>query len=222
MFYTWAGPEIAVATTKAYSAQLAAIYLLGLYMASEIKTIGRRDLKRYVRALLKLPEQIEDILERRGEIEKIAKKFYTKKDAYFLGRGEDYAAAMEGSLKLKEISYLHSEAYAAGELKHGTISLIEPKTFVVAIATSKTHYDKMLSNVEEVISRGASVVALTEEGNTALAKKADYLFTVPVTEDIFLPSLSVPPLQLLGYYVAKLKGLDVDKPRNLAKSVTVE
>lgn len=222
VLYTWAGPEIAVATTKAYSAQLAAIYLLGLYMASEIKTIGRRDLKRYVQALLKLPEQIEDILERRGEIEKIAKKFYTKKDAYFLGRGEDYAAAMEGSLKLKEISYLHSEAYAAGELKHGTISLIEPKTFVVAVATSKAHYDKMLSNVEEVISRGASVVALTEEGNTALAKKADYLFTVPVTEDIFIPSLSVPPLQLLGYYVAKLKGLDVDKPRNLAKSVTVE
>ncbi len=222
VLYTWAGPEIAVATTKAYSAQLAAIYLLALYMASEIKTIGRRDLKRYVQALLKLPEQIEDILERRGEIEKIAKKFYTKKDAYFLGRGEDYAAAMEGSLKLKEISYLHSEAYAAGELKHGTISLIEPKTFVVAIATSKAHYDKMLSNVEEVISRGASVVALTEEGNTALAKKADYIFTVPVTEDIFLASLSVPPLQLLGYYVAKLKGLDVDKPRNLAKSVTVE
>lgn len=222
VLYTWAGPEIAVATTKAYSAQLAAVYLLGLYMASEIKTIGRRDLKRYVQALLKLPEQIEDILERRDEIEKIAKKFYTKKDAYFLGRGEDYAAAMEGSLKLKEISYLHSEAYAAGELKHGTISLIEPKTFVVAIATSKMHYDKMLSNVEEVISRGACVVALTEEGNTALAKKADYLFTVPVTEDIFLPSLAVPPLQLLGYYVAKLKGLDVDKPRNLAKSVTVE
>lgn len=222
VMYTWAGPEIAVATTKAYSAQLAAIYLVALYMASEIKTIGKREKKRYIEALLKLPEQVEDILSRRGEIEKIAKKFYTKKDAYFLGRGADYAAAMEGSLKLKEISYLHSEAYAAGELKHGTISLIEPKTFVVAIATSRAHFDKMLSNVEEVISRGASVVALTEEGNKALDGKADFVFRVPVTEDIFLPSLSVPPLQLLGYYVATLKGYDVDKPRNLAKSVTVE
>lgn len=222
VLYTWAGPEIAVATTKAYSAQLSAIYLFALYMAQELKTIGKRDLKRYIGALLKLPEQVESILERRSEIEAIAKKFYTKKDAYFLGRGEDYAAAMEGSLKLKEISYVHSEAYAAGELKHGTISLIEPKTFVVALATSRAHFDKMLSNVEEVITRGASVFALAEEGNDTIAKKADYVFYVPVTEDIFLPSLAVPPLQLLGYYVSKLKGYDVDKPRNLAKSVTVE
>ena len=222
VLYTWAGPEIAVATTKAYSAQLSAIYLFALYMAQELKTIGKRDLKRYIGALLKLPEQVESVLERRSEIEAVAKKFYTKKDAYFLGRGEDYAAAMEGSLKLKEISYVHSEAYAAGELKHGTISLIEPKTFVVALATSRAHFDKMLSNVEEVITRGASVFALAEEGNDTIAKKADYVFYVPVTEDIFLPSLAVPPLQLLGYYVSKLKGYDVDKPRNLAKSVTVE
>lgn len=222
VLYTWAGPEIAVATTKAYSAQLSAIYLLALYMSDQIRTIGKRELKRYIAALELLPDQVESILARRSEIEAIAKKFYSKKDAYFLGRGEDYAAAMEGSLKLKEISYVHSEAYAAGELKHGTISLIEPKTFVVAVATSAIHFDKMLSNVEEVISRGAMVFAVAEEGNTIIEKKADYTFYIPKTEDIFLPSLTVPPLQLLGYYVSKLKGYDVDKPRNLAKSVTVE
>lgn len=222
VLYTWAGPEIAVATTKAYSTQLAAVYLLALYMAQELKTLGKRELKRYIAALLKLPEQVEEILSRRDEIFAIAKKVSSKKDAYFIGRGEDYAAAMEGSLKLKEISYVHSEAYAAGELKHGTISLMEPNTFVVAIAASNRHFDKMLSNVEEVITRGARVFALAEESNTVIEKKADYTFYLPETEEIFLPSLTVPPLQLLGYYVAQIKGYDADKPRNLAKSVTVE
>lgn len=222
VLYTWAGPEIAVATTKAYSTQLAAMYLLALYMADQLRSVSRRDFKRYLAELVALPDKVELIIARRHEIEKIAKKYYARKDAYFLGRGEDYAAAMEGSLKLKEISYMHSEAYAAGELKHGTISLIEPKTFVVALAASSLHFDKMLSNVEEVISRGASVFALAEEGNDVIAQKADHVFYIPQTADIFLPSLSVPPLQMLAYYVATAKGLDVDKPRNLAKSVTVE
>ncbi len=222
VLYTWAGPEIAVATTKAYSTQLASLYLIALYMAEQMRTISRREIKRYLTQLSELPDKITQIIERRSEIEKIAKKFYACKDAYFIGRGEDYAASMEGSLKLKEISYIHSEAYAAGELKHGTISLIEPKTFVVALAVTSRHFDKMLSNIEEVLSRGAEVFALAQDGNTTIEKKVRHVFYIPQTDELFLPSLAVPPLQFLAYYITKLKGLDADKPRNLAKSVTVE
>ncbi|MDP4134103.1 MAG: glutamine--fructose-6-phosphate transaminase (isomerizing) [Bacillota bacterium] len=222
ILYTWAGPEIAVATTKAYSTQLSAIYLIALYMADLLGTIEKDQLDKYVKALYDLPDKVEKVIEKREEIKAVADEYCKIEHAFFIGRGTDYAAAMEGSLKLKEISYVHSEAYAAGELKHGTISLIENGTLVVAVAASKNHFDKMLSNIEEVRARGAVIYALCGEGNKLIEKKAKYVFYIPDTEDIFTPSLVVPPMQLFGYYVSKAKGLDVDKPRNLAKSVTVE
>ena len=222
VLYTWAGPEIAVATTKAYSTQLTAIYLLTLYMAQTLDLVSDAELAEYIEALNTLPDNIEKILDNKGDIQYAASQHYNSKSIFFLGRTLDYAVALEGSLKLKEISYIHSEAYAAGELKHGTIALIEPGTVVVALCTVRELYDKMLSNIKEVKARGAVVVAVAEEGNNGIEQEADYVIYVPKCNSMVMPSEVVLPLQLFSYYVASLKGLDIDKPRNLAKSVTVE
>lgn len=222
ILYTWAGPEISVATTKAYSAQLAAVYLISLYMAQELELLDASQLASYRQAILAIPGDVEKILEQKDTLSYLASQFYNMNDTFYIGRGVDYAAAMEGSLKLKEISYIHAEAYAAGELKHGTISLIEPGTLVVAVATGSQLFDKMLSNIKEVKARGAVVLALAAEGNTEIEKEADHVFYVPKTMDLFMPSMAVIPMQLFGYYISVLRGCDVDKPRNLAKSVTVE
>ena len=222
VLYTWAGPEIAVATTKAYSTQLTAIYLLSLYMGEQLGLIEKEQMEKYIRVLQQLPDNIKKILDNEGEIQYIASRYYNSKSVFFLGRTLDYAVALEGSLKLKEISYIHSEAYAAGELKHGTIALIEDGTVVVALCTVKKLFDKMLSNIKEVKARGAVVIAVAEEGHTEIEQEADYVIYVPKIDELAMPSEVVIPLQLFSYYVASLKGLDIDKPRNLAKSVTVE
>ena len=222
VMYTWAGPEIAVATTKAYSAQLAAMYLLTLKFGSVRGQISDEDMKGFIRDLKTLPEQIEMLLNNRDRIQRIASRFITAKDVFFIGRGIDYCIGLEGSLKLKEISYNHSEAYAAGELKHGTISLVEEGTPFVAIATQPDLIPKTVSNIVEVRSRGAFVLAVTNEDNTDIENVADYCIYVPRTNPWFANSLAIIPLQLFAYYVAVGKGCDVDKPRNLAKSVTVE
>lgn len=222
VLYTWAGPEIAVATTKAYSTQLTAIYLLALYMAQHLNRLDETQLSSYIKALEDLPGHIDRILDNKGEIQYTASLHFNSKSIFFLGRTLDYAVALEGSLKLKEISYIHSEAYAAGELKHGTIALIEKGTVVVALCTVKELYDKMLSNIKEVKARGAVVIAIAEEGHTEIEKEADHVIYVPKCNSLVMPSEVVVPLQLFAYYVASLKGLDIDKPRNLAKSVTVE
>lgn len=222
VLYTWAGPEIAVATTKAYSTQLTAIYLLSIYMAQELNIITPEVLAKYISALEALPDNISKILQSNAEVQYIASKCYNSKSVFYLGRTLDYAVALEGSLKLKEISYIHSEAYAAGELKHGTIALIEKGTVVVALCTVKSLFEKMLSNIKEVKARGASIIAVVEEGHTEIEKEADYVIYLPKCDGLVMPSEVVVPLQLLSYYVASLKGLDIDKPRNLAKSVTVE
>ena len=222
ILYTWAGPEIAVATTKAYSTQLAVIYMIALYMADKIGMVSKAEYAQIVEALQKLPEQVEEILSHKGKIQYYASQFFNCKSIFFIGRNLDYAVSMEGSLKLKEISYIHSEAYAAGELKHGTISLIEDGTLVVALATGNELYEKTISNVKEVKARGAVVLGLTTEDHEHVEDVCDCVIRIPKTHDILLPSLSVVPLQLFGYYVASLKGCDIDKPRNLAKSVTVE
>lgn len=222
VMYTWAGPEIAVATTKAYSAQLIAEYLLAIKFAYVRKQISGEDMKAFVRDLKKLPEQIELLLGNEKRIQKFANRYVTAKDVFFVGRGIDYAISMEGSLKLKEISYIHSEAYAAGELKHGTISLIEDGTLVAAVVTQKDLYPKTISNIKELTTRGAFVMAVTNEDNSALEQVADYVIYIPETNQYFTNSLAIIPLQMFGYYVSVGKGLDVDKPRNLAKSVTVE
>ena len=222
VMYTLAGPEIAVATTKAYSTQLAATYILSVQFAYLRGVINEEKYKYYVSELEALPGKISKVLEDKERIQWFASQFANATDAFFLGRGVDYATAMEGSLKLKEVSYIHSEAYAAGELKHGTISLIEPGRLVVSVMTQKNLFDKMVSNVTEVKSRGAYVFGLTSYGNYSVEELADFTLYVPVADPAFMPSLTVVPLQLLGYYVSVAKGLDVDKPRNLAKSVTVE
>ena len=222
VLYTWAGPEIAVATTKAYSTQLAAMYLLALYIAQETNKLAKEELKAYLDALCQLPDNVESILENKEKIQYIASKYYNSKHVFFLGRTLDYAIALEGSLKLKEISYIHSEAYAAGELKHGTIALIEEGSVVVALCTVKEMYDKMLGNIKEVKARGAIVIAVAEEGDDQIEHIADYVIYIPKCNSLVMPSEVVVPLQLFAYYVASLKGLDIDKPRNLAKSVTVE
>lgn len=222
ILYTWAGPEIAVATTKAYSTQLAVIYMIALYMADKIGMVSKAEYAQIVEALQKLPEQVEEILSHKEKIQYYASQFFNCKSIFFIGRNLDYAVSMEGSLKLKEISYIHSEAYAAGELKHGTISLIEDGTLVVALATGNELYEKTISNVKEVKARGAVVLGLTTEDHEHVEDVCDCVIRIPKTHDILLPSLSVVPLQLFGYYVASLKGCDIDKPRNLAKSVTVE
>lgn len=222
VMYTWAGPEIAVATTKAYSAQLIAHYLLALKFAQVRGKITTEELASYIKDLKKLPEQIELLLNNKERIQRFANRYVTAKDVFFIGRGIDYAISLEGSLKLKEISYIHSEAYAAGELKHGTISLIEEGTLVSAVVTQEDLYKKTISNIVEVRTRGAFVLAVTNEGNTEIEKAADYVIYIPQTNKYFTNSLAIIPLQLFGYYVAVGKGCDVDKPRNLAKSVTVE
>ena len=222
VFYTWAGPEISVATTKAYSTQLAAIYLIGILFGEVRECISREEADHYIQELLKLPEKIQRILDEKERIQWLANKFSHTKDVFFIGRGLDYAISMEGSLKLKEISYIHSEAYAAGELKHGTISLVENGVLVVGVATQQELFEKEISNLVEVKSRGASVLGLTSYGSYSMEDTADFTIYVPRTESCFATSLVVIPLQLLAYYISVARGLDVDKPRNLAKSVTVE
>ena len=222
VMYTWAGPEIAVATTKAYTAQLIAHYLLAIYFAQVKGAVTDEEVTEMLVDLKAIPAQIEMLLANKGNIQKIANRYVGAKDVFFIGRGIDYAIGMEGSLKLKEISYVHSEAYAAGELKHGTISLIEEGTLVAAIVTQKELYKKTMSNIVEVRSRGAVVLAVTNEDNTEIEKNADYVIYIPQTNKYFTNSLAIIPLQLFAYYVSVGKGCDVDKPRNLAKSVTVE
>ncbi len=220
--YTWAGPEIAVATTKAYSAQLAAMYLLAMKLG---KVRGTIDAKRYRKLLADLkciPDQIELLLGQKEKIQHFANRYLGARDIFFIGRGIDYAISLEGSLKLKEISYIHSEAYAAGELKHGTISLIEDQTLVVALSTQPELFKKTISNIVEVKARGAFVMAVTNEGNKEIEKASDYVVYIPETDPYFSNSLAIIPLQLFAYYIAVGRGCDVDKPRNLAKSVTVE
>ncbi|MCI9618523.1 MAG: glutamine--fructose-6-phosphate transaminase (isomerizing) [Dorea sp.] len=222
VMYTWAGPEIAVATTKAYSAQLIAMYLLAMKFACVRGELGDAELSEMLGEMKALPAQIEMILNNREKIQRFANRYLAARDIFFIGRGIDHAISMEGSLKLKEISYIHSEAYAAGELKHGTISLVEEGTLVAAVLTQKDLYKKMISNMEEVRTRGAFVMAVTVEGNTEVEKAADYVIYIPETNRYFTNSLAIIPLQLFAYYIAVGRGCDVDKPRNLAKSVTVE
>ena len=222
VMYTWAGPEIAVATTKAYSAQLTALYLLAMKLGKVRETISETEFLDMLEDLKRLPDQIEMLLSHKIKLQKFANRYIGAKDVFFIGRGIDYAISLEGSLKLKEISYIHSEAYAAGELKHGTISLIEEGTLVAAVSTQPSLYQKSISNIVEVKARGAFVLAVTCEGNTEIEKVSDYVVYIPKTNPFFANSLAIIPLQLFSYYVAVGKGCDVDKPRNLAKSVTVE
>lgn len=220
--YTWAGPEIAVATTKAYSAQLAALYMLAMKLAKVKGTVDDNRFRRLLTDLKRLPDQIERLLGQKEKIQHFANRYLGARDIFFIGRGIDYAISLEGSLKLKEISYIHSEAYAAGELKHGTISLIEDGTLVVAVSTQPALFQKTISNIVEVKARGAFVMAVTSEDNKAVEKASDYVVYLPETDPYFTNSLAIIPLQLFAYYVAVGRGCDVDKPRNLAKSVTVE
>lgn len=222
VMYTWAGPEIAVATTKAYTAQLIAQYLLAMKFAYVRGCIDNNILAEMLEDMKKLPAQVEMLLNNKEKIQKFANRYLAAKDIFFIGRGIDYAISLEGSLKLKEISYIHSEAYAAGELKHGTISLIEEGTLVAAVLTQEDLYKKMISNMVEVKTRGAFVMAVTNVDNTEVEKASDYVIYIPKTNKYFTNSLAIIPLQLFGYYVSIGRGCDVDKPRNLAKSVTVE
>ena len=220
--YTWAGPEISVATTKAYSTQMVVLYMIGMVLAQARGQIDQARYEELLEQLQTIPDKIETILNEKERIQWFAHKYAAAQDIFFIGRGIDYAACMEGSLKLKEISYIHSEAYAAGELKHGTISLIEDNVLVVALATQKELYGKTVSNIVEVKSRGAYVFGITAYGSYTMEDVADFTVYVPRTDDLFMTSLTVIPMQLFAYYVSVAKGLDVDKPRNLAKSVTVE
>ncbi|MCI8594086.1 MAG: glutamine--fructose-6-phosphate transaminase (isomerizing) [Oscillospiraceae bacterium] len=223
VIYTWAGPEIAVATTKAYSTQLAVTYLLGLKFAELLNTISDEDYGELVRALLTIPSKIEEILAHKEDIQHYAALYFNHNSVFFIGRNLDYAVSLEGSLKLKEICYIHSEAYAAGELKHGPISLVEDGTLVVALASCTNLFDKLMSNVKEVKARGADVLGISiESQREELHKSVDAAILVPDIHPMLLPSLDVIPMQLFAYYVALMRGCDIDKPRNLAKSVTVE
>lgn len=223
VIYTWAGPEIAVATTKAYSTQLAVMYLISLYMAEKLGMVTSGEYAKYVKEIESLPDRVDEILKSKDKIQYLASLFYNSHSIFFIGRNLDYAVSLEGSLKLKEISYIHSEAYAAGELKHGTISLIEEGTLVIALATCNDLFDKTVSNVKEVKARGAVVMGLTTKDHYEdMSGVCDHVVVIPDADELTLPSLAVVPLQLFGYYVASLKGCDIDKPRNLAKSVTVE
>ncbi len=222
VLYTWAGPEIAVASTKAYVTQLIAMYIIALYFAEVKESLSKEKILEIKKEMLNLPEKAEETLKHKEAAQKFASRTYMERDMFFLGRGLDYAVAMEGSLKLKEISYIHSEAYAGGELKHGPIALIEKGTIVVALITDINLRDKMVSNIKEVITRGAAVMGIALEGDAEAGKSIDSVIYIPNTLSILTPVLSVIPLQLISYYMAKQKGCDVDKPRNLAKSVTVE
>ena len=223
VLYTWAGPEIAVATTKAYSTQMAVLNMLGLYFGDILGTVDRQTYSEMVRDMQRLPEYIEKILDGAEAIHDIAKQICKSEDVFFIGRNLDYALSLEGSLKLKEISYIHAEAYASGELKHGTISLIEEGTLVIALGTYGPLFDKAMSNVVEVQARGANVLALTTRSHAEeMHRHVPMVMTIPDIHDMLLPQLGVVPLQLLAYYIALERGCDIDKPRNLAKSVTVE
>ena len=222
VLYTWAGPEIAVASTKAYNTQLSALYLIALDFASKRGTIDKDMFDSLISGLKDVPAAVEKVLENKEDIQKFASQHYNAKSVFFIGRGLDYALSMEGSLKLKEISYIHSEAYAGGELKHGTIALIEKGTLVVCPMTQDVLFDKMVSNIREVKARGAVVMAITQEKNTEVEKVADIVINIPNVNSMLAPIVAVTPMQLFAYYVSVQKGCDVDKPRNLAKSVTVE
>ena len=221
VFYTLAGPEISVATTKAYSAQLVAMYCLAVQLQSQRK-ITDEQYGYYISELQTIPEKMQKVLEDKERIQWFAAKYANAHDVFFVGRGIDYAVCLEGSLKLKEISYIHSEAYAAGELKHGTISLIEQGTLVIGVLTQSGLYEKTVSNMLECKSRGSYLMGLTTYGKYEIEDQVNFTVYVPKVDEHFVGSLAVIPLQLLGYYVSVAKGLDVDKPRNLAKSVTVE
>ncbi len=222
IFYTWAGPEIAVASTKAYTTQLMAFYMIALNLAQTKGSISEDEYFNMIEKLKEIPSKVEKVLECDDLVLDIAKELKDKKDIFYLGRGLDYALAMEGALKIKEISYTHAEAFAAGELKHGTIALIEDGTPVIVIATQELLFEKMISNMQEVKARGAKVIAISKEHNKEVEKSADRVIYLPEIDDMLSSILSVIPMQLLAYHVAKLRGCDIDKPRNLAKSVTVE
>lgn len=222
VLYTWAGPEIAVATTKAYTAQIAALILLSAYMAQEKGLLPDEERAGLIAALEALPEMARQLLDDKERVQYLASQYFNHNDIYFIGRGIDYSLSLEGSLKLKEISYIHSEAQAAGELKHGTISLVQPGTLVIALSTQKKLRDKMAGNIQEVRARGASVLAIALEDDGNIEAVCDHCLRVPALPDAVQPIITILPLQLFAYYVAALRGNDVDKPRNLAKSVTVE
>lgn len=223
VLYTWAGPEIAVATTKAYTTQMVLLIMLGVYLAKELEQIEQDEYEAIVEGLLRLPEQVKEVLGELDNYQKIASRYFNHDSVFYIGRNLDYALGLEGSLKLKEISYIHSESYAAGELKHGTISLIEPRTLVVALATYAPLVEKTLSNIVEVKSRGAEVIALTTDKTVnTISSQTSEMFVIPQVHPILQPVLGVLPLQLFAYYIALNRGCDIDKPRNLAKSVTVE
>lgn len=222
VLYTLAGPEIAVATTKAYSAQLIVGYLLAMQCALAKGKITDETCKEMIDEMKTIPDKIQRVLDDKERIQWFASKFANARDVFFIGRGIDYAICLEGSLKMKEISYIHSEAYAAGELKHGTISLIEDDILVIGLLTQQELYEKTISNMVEVKSRGAYLMGETVYGNYSIEDTVDFAVYVPQTNPHFITSLAIIPLQLMGYYVSVAKGLDVDKPRNLAKSVTVE
>ena len=223
VLYTWAGPEIAVATTKAYTTQMVLLIMLGVYFAKQLNRISEEEYDKIMVGLDSLPEKIKDVLKNIDNYQKTASRYFNHSSVFYIGRNVDYALGLEGSLKLKEISYIHSESYAAGELKHGTISLIEPGTLVVALATYAPLLEKTLSNVVEVKSRGAEVILMaTEETAKTISSQSSELFVIPETHPVLQPVLGVIPLQLFAYYVALNRGCDIDKPRNLAKSVTVE
>ena len=222
VFYTWAGPEIAVASTKAYTTQLICMYLIGLYMGSTKETIDKDYYTKVLEELKLLPEKVEEILAKEPELAALAKKYHRKEQVFFIGRGLDSGVSYEGSLKLKEISYINSFAIAAGELKHGTIALMEPDTLVFALATQDFLYEKMVSNVEEIRARGARIIGVSKDGKTEIENVCDEVFYVPQCIDEVSPVLAVIPLQIFAYYVAKERNCNIDKPKNLAKSVTVE
>jgi glucosamine--fructose-6-phosphate aminotransferase (isomerizing) len=222
VFYTWAGPEIAVASTKAYTTQLVCMYLLALYMADLRGTITREYYDEILDELKATPKKVQKILDRSDKIEELSKYLYNRDQIFFIGRGIDSAVAYEGSLKLKEVSYINSFAIAAGELKHGTIALMEPETIVIALATQDSLFDKMYSNIEEIKARHAHVVSVVKEGNQKIKKVSTDVIRIPKCRDEITPILTIIPLQLFAYYVARERGENIDKPRNLAKSVTVE
>ena len=223
VLYTWAGPEIAVATTKAYTTQMVLLLMFGVYLAKQLDRMEQEEYMAVTRGLQELPEKISIVLSDIDYYQKAASRYFNHNSVFYIGRNLDYALGLEGSLKLKEISYIHSESYAAGELKHGTISLIEPGTLVVALATYEPLVEKSLSNIVEVKSRGAEVIAMTTDQTAELiSSQASEMFVIPKTHSLLQPVLGVIPLQLFAYYVALNRGCDIDKPRNLAKSVTVE
>ena len=220
--YTWAGPEIAVATTKGYTTQLVVLYLLAMDIARKLGRLGEDRYPALLYDLLRLPRLIQNAIDLNHGLPALAKKYYRSPSLFFMGRNTDWAVALEGALKMKEISYIHAESYAAGELKHGTIALIEENTPVIAVCCNEQLVDKTISNIVEVKARGARVLALAFRDNRSIVSQANDLIFIPRISTIFSPALAVIPLQLLAYYVAREKGCDIDKPKNLAKSVTVE